>query len=54
MENDAGEVYDPNSSSQRLRFWVDTDQDGDFSDETTLLDTTAIDDDMPMNARRST
>jgi len=37
---------DPNNASlQRFRFWVDTDGDSDFSDETTLLDTTAVDDD---------
>ncbi|MFN0134764.1 MAG: hypothetical protein ACKVS9_01460 [Phycisphaerae bacterium] len=33
-----------NSALQRLRFWVDTDDDGDFADETALLDTTTIDD----------
>lgn len=29
---------------QRLRAWVDTDDDGDFSDETTLITITAVDD----------
>ena len=37
---------DPNNANlQQLRFWVDTDNDGDYSDETTLLTTTAVDDD---------
>jgi RHS repeat-associated protein len=36
---------DPNDANlQQLRFWVDTDGDGDYSDETTLLTTTAVDD----------
>jgi RHS repeat-associated protein len=37
---------DPQDAAlQRLRFWVDTDNDGDWSDETTLLNSTAVDDD---------
>ncbi len=37
---------DPGDASlQRLRFWVDTDDDGDYSDETTLITSTAVDDD---------
>ena len=33
---------DPNNAAlQRLRFWVDTDDDGSFADETTLLSDTA-------------
>jgi RHS repeat-associated protein len=36
---------DPNDANlQQLRFWVDTDGDGDYSDETTLITTTAVDD----------
>jgi hypothetical protein len=38
-------IGDDGSGGQRLRFWVDTDQDGDFADETTLIDSTAVDDD---------
>ncbi|MCG3129270.1 MAG: hypothetical protein CHACPFDD_04191 [Phycisphaerae bacterium] len=34
-----------NSALQRLRFWIDTDGDGTWSDETTLIDTTTVDDD---------
>ncbi|MCG3125607.1 MAG: hypothetical protein CHACPFDD_00432 [Phycisphaerae bacterium] len=34
-----------NSALQRLRFWIDTDDDGTWSDETALLDTTTVDDD---------
>ena len=35
---------DPNNSAlQQLRFWVDTDGDGDYSDETTLITTTTVD-----------
>jgi RHS repeat-associated protein len=34
-----------NAALQRLRFWVDTDNDGDWSDETTLITSTAVDDD---------
>jgi len=37
---------DPNNAAlQRLRFWVDTDDDGDFGDETVLLTSTQVDDD---------
>ncbi len=36
-----------NSALQRLRFWVDSDDDGDWSDETALITSTAIDDDWP-------
>src|SRR6185503_5420632 len=37
---------DPNDAAlQRLRFWVDTDNDADFSDETAMIDTTVVDDD---------
>src|SRR6185503_14398215 len=37
---------DPNDAAlQRLRFWVDTDNDADFSDETAMIDTTLVDDD---------
>ncbi len=37
-------VDDDGSGGQRLRFWVDTDGDGDFSDESICLtDTTYID-----------
>jgi len=44
---------DPNNANlQQLRFWVDTDNDGDYSDETTLLTTTAVDDDWPLTPRR--
>ncbi len=33
---------DPNNATlQRLRFWIDTDDDGDYSDETTLISDTA-------------
>jgi len=40
---------DPNNASlQRLRFWVDSDGNSDFSDETTLIDSTAVDDDWPL------
>ncbi len=36
---------DPNDANlQQLRFWVDTDGDGDYGDETTLITTTAVDD----------
>lgn len=31
-----------NSALQRLRFWVDTDQDADFSDETAQIDDTSV------------
>ena len=33
------------SGGQRLRCWVDTDQDADFSDEVTLITSTTVDDD---------
>jgi RHS repeat-associated protein len=37
---------DPNDAAlQRLRFWVDTDDDGDYGDETVLLTSTQVDDD---------
>ena len=37
-------IDDDGSGGQRFRFWVDTDGDGDYSDETTLLtDTSVID-----------
>jgi hypothetical protein len=37
-------IDDDGSGGERLRFWVDTDNDGTFSDETTLItDTTAAD-----------
>ena len=38
-------VVDESGGSQRLRFWVDTDDDGSFADETVLLNTTTVDDD---------
>ena len=35
---------DPNNAAlQRLRFWVDTDDDGDYGDETVLLTGTQVD-----------
>ncbi len=34
-------IDDDGSGGQQLRFWVDTDGDGDFADETTLIDTAA-------------
>jgi hypothetical protein len=40
-----------NAALQRLRFWVDTDNDGDWSDETTLITSTAVDDDWPLTQR---
>jgi hypothetical protein len=33
-----------NSALQQLRFWVDSDRDGNYADETTLITTTAVDD----------
>lgn len=42
---------DPNNSTlQRLRMWVDADNDGDWADETTLLDTTVVDDEWSAGA----
>jgi hypothetical protein len=38
-------VLDTSGGSQRLRFWVDTDNDSSFADETTLLNTLVVDDD---------
>ena len=38
-------------AGQTVRFWVDTDGDGDYSDETTLLNSNGVDDTWPLTQR---